>query len=138
RPGAVRLARAPPPLLPPGAALPRPRGRPRPRRFLEQLLDHGGGPLHDLPRRDLVDEVVRQALDAVQIHSFFRNHHQSAPVTPSIRAQTNRYPKRQCSSGMCSKLIPESAVMTVRAGMMAPITVRRFIVSLRRLLIAVR
>ena len=31
--------------------------------ILNELLNHRGGPLHDLPRRDLVGELCRQPRD---------------------------------------------------------------------------
>src|SRR4029079_10027650 len=45
------------------------RARLRVERVLDQLLDHRRRPLHDLPRRDLVDEIVRETVDAAHADS---------------------------------------------------------------------
>jgi hypothetical protein len=92
--------------LAPGHDLHGDRGRLGVEGVLDQLLHDRSRPLHDLARRDLVDEIVGQPLDPPHIHCFRLKNQYSPPVTPNISSHTNRYPYRQCSSGMCSKFIP--------------------------------
>ena len=63
---------------------------PRVERVLHELLHDGGGPLHDLAGGDLVDEVVRQALDRAHSHFFFRAQRTIALGTATMRASAQR------------------------------------------------
>ena len=64
--------------------------RPRVERVLHELFHHGGGSLHDLAGRDLVDEVVREPLDRAHSHFFFRAQRTIPLGTATMRASAQR------------------------------------------------